>query len=125
MKRTSKIPFSLQELNRIEDHLNKNAQSGKPIPFEVTVDGLTAINRTENAQDFSGINNFIDPGATRFIIVKFYNQQLNRVEKIVMYIEKNLQENQSLEGIQKTFQELETQREKMAQADLERAREKW
>lgn len=97
----------LQELNRFESRLNNEAERGKPLAFEVKVDGLPVILKTRDTSAFASILDEIDFSRTAEIEIRQYHGTSNHYHKHLIFIDKNRgahPEAATLSGVEDRFE---------------------
>lgn len=65
-------PFSEIEIDRIQRKLEADAARDNPTEYEVRVDQLTVIERTEDPVEIDGLGGFIDFESTQIVEIRLY-----------------------------------------------------
>lgn len=79
----------LQELNRFEVRLNKDAERGKPIFYDVKIDGLPVIHKTKDPSAFPSVLDDIDFARTKEIEIRLFTGNSTYNHKHLIFIDKN------------------------------------
>lgn len=118
----------LRELNRFERLLNQDAGGGRPTQYEVRVDGLPVIRRTDNPARFSGVLDDIDLNGTKTVEVRLYQGDSQHNHRHLILLERNSaprpapeSQSQSLAGLEERFEA--RLRERLAELEHKRLQE--
>ncbi len=76
----AKQKYEQSKVDKLQEYLRIYHQKGKPIDYEIIVDGLRVVRRTNDPEEFSIHETFITP-ETRFVEINFYNGGGNSNEK--------------------------------------------
>lgn len=68
----NKLPYSEEELDKIKTMLEAEKAEGKPVGFEVKVDGIPRILKTQNVSRFDELYKYINEN-TKEVLVVFYS----------------------------------------------------
>lgn len=93
-----KEKYSSQKLEKLKEYLERNAELGKPIEYEIVVDGLRAVQRTDNSEHFDLHEAMIDAD-TRSVEVIFYKGSSNHNEKRIFFFSEESLKESGLSGI--------------------------
>jgi hypothetical protein len=87
--------YTAQKINKLRDFLQRNTDIGKPIEYEILVDGLKAVLRTDNPEHFETYELLVD-GDSKYMEIIFYKGGSNHNEKrIYSFREENNKEGLS------------------------------
>ncbi|MGZ4065030.1 MAG: hypothetical protein ACXVP0_18780 [Bacteroidia bacterium] len=75
--------FDQQKIDRHKNHLDAMAANGKPQAYEVYVDALKVIPKTEDPAEFENYEDYMTPGTDTIKIVIYGSSQSPRNEKYV------------------------------------------
>lgn len=101
-----------QELERIQHKLDEDSKQGKPSYYDVKVDGITAIERTNNPEKFQLVEDYISILSTQVIDVRFFRGASFRNESVQIFLQGNMAQSQpsvNLEDLQLRMDEKLTQ----------------
>ena len=91
--------YSPQKINKLRDYLQRNSEIGKPIEFEILVDGLKAVQRTADPEHFDLHEALIDGDTVNMEII-FYKGSSNHNERRLYSFKENSKDKGSLSGIE-------------------------
>lgn len=99
----------LRELNRFERLLNQDAAGGRPTQYEVRLDGLPVIRRTDDPARFAGVLDDIDLNGTKAVEVRLYQGDSQHNHRHLILLERNsaarpAPEAQPLAGLEERFE---------------------
>lgn len=92
-----KNKYSEQKISMLKHFLENSSQSGKPRDYEIFVDEMKVIERTNNKDEFENYEEFIND-ETRTVTVVLYDGQSRRNNRHVYYLKEETQKN-TLSGI--------------------------
>ena len=99
--------FSQDKIDTLKSHLETSAAKGKPKSFEIWVDGLQVIPRTEEPSDFDSYEAHLTADSRQIKVVIYCTDKTNRNDKYIYSLKaKNTQEaiDQGIAGLPvKTF----------------------
>lgn len=72
-------PYDPAEVESIKHMLESEAREGRPLSFDVKVNGMTRIHKTNNVQRFDELYNFINEN-TEELVISIYPDASNRKE---------------------------------------------
>ena len=105
--KTSVLPYSPESLSTVEDSLRNSSTSGNPLFYEIEVDKIIVIPRTQDVEQFEQVGEFIGAN-TRELIVYVYQGKSYHRDRYVFYTrEKPRLENDSLNGVESPGEEKE------------------
>lgn len=119
----------LRELNRFERLLNQDAASGRPTQYEVRVDGLPVIRRTDDPARFAGVLDEVALDSTKAVEVRLYQGDSQHNHRHIILLERNrapraAPDAQPLAGIEERFEaRLREQRAAWEHGQLQREHE--
>lgn len=100
-----KQKYSSGRMEKLREYLQNYYDMGDPIDYEILVDGLKAVRRTNNPELFSMHENFIE-NDTRQVEVLFYLGTSKNNEKFLYYFGED-KENSALNGVEQFKKEWE------------------
>ena len=99
--------FSQEKIDTLKSHLEASAAKGKPKSFEIWVDGLQVIPRTEEPSDFDSYEAHLTADSRQIKVVIYCTDKTNRNDKYIYSLKaKSTQEaiDQGIAGLPvKTF----------------------
>lgn len=107
MINVTELPFSLDQLQRIENNLLEFLDKGEPKDYDVRIDGLKVIPRTSDPEPFSDILDHIDQ-KTRLVCVRLFTGRSKHYDQIDLVVEANMPKKAdqlTLEGIESRWNE--------------------
>jgi|GEM_PF-3322585 len=72
-------PYDPAEVESIKHMLEAEAREGKPLSFDVKIDGMTRIHKTDKVERFNELYNFINEN-TKDLVISIYPDHTNRKE---------------------------------------------
>lgn len=90
--------YSAQKINKLKDYLQRNSEIGKSIEYEIIVDGLKAVQRTNDPEHFDLHETLIDT-ETRSIEIIFYKGSSNHNERRLYWLKEENSRESGLNGI--------------------------
>lgn len=81
--------YSSRELIRIEQKLQRDLDAGKPSQYEVIVDNLKVISRTDDIEPFRELDDYVDPETTYEIAIRIFSGNSQRNVPICLFIPEN------------------------------------
>ena len=81
--------YSTRELIRIEQKLQRDLDAGKPSQYEVIVDNLKVISRTDDIEPFRELEEYVDPETTYEIAIRIFSGSSQRNRPICLFIPEN------------------------------------
>lgn len=81
----AKQKYDPAKVDKLQEYLRLYNQKGRPIDYEIIVDGLRAVRRTSDPEEFSDHERFITP-ETRSIEINLYNGGGNSNEKHIFFL---------------------------------------
>ena len=97
--------FDQPKINRLKTHLESNAAKGQAKYYEIYVDNLRAVQKTDDPNEFEGYEDYMDPDTSQIKIVIYSSGASPRNDQYVFSLKaKNSREalDQGLDGL--TFQ---------------------
>ena len=114
----------LTALQPFERKINNDHAKGRPVDYEVKVDGLSAIPRTNDPSEFAGVLDHIDFAGTRSIEIRLYQGHSWHHSRHLILIESKRGEG-TLAGVEETLnQRFEAYRHSFEHKALLEAHEK-
>lgn len=101
-----------KELERIQKKLDEDDKQGKSTYYDVKVDGITAIERTNDPEKFQLVEEYISILSTQVIEVRFYRGASFRNESVQIFLQGNMPQSQprvNLDDLQLRMDEKLTQ----------------
>lgn len=112
---TTEKPFSVYELERVKRVINSSYERDEPLDYEVKVDGLTVIPRTDDPEAFETITDHVSQRHTIELEIRVYRGKSQHNETTILYFEHNrkpaAQSGATLEGVRDQLR-LEFEQEK-------------
>lgn len=85
--------FSQGKIDTLKSHLEATAAKGKPKSFEIWIDGLQVIPRTEEPAEFDNYEEYLTPESSQIKVVIYCTDKTNRNDKYIYSLKaKNPQE---------------------------------
>ena len=84
--------FSSQKMGKLHEYFQRTAATGKPIEYEILVDGLKAVPRTKKPEHFDNYKLLVDDQATCLQII-FYKGSSNHSDRCIYYFKEVPVEN--------------------------------
>jgi hypothetical protein len=94
-----KNPYNSAKVAQIRQLLINNAQSAKPTDYEIHVDELKVVQRTNDPELFDNHEEFID-GDTKSVTIVLYDGSSRRCTKHLFALKETKSDEQSLSGIE-------------------------
>ena len=91
--------YSAHKINKLKDFLKRNVDNGKPIEYEIYVDGLKAVQRTNDPEHFDMHETFVD-GDTKEVEILFYRGTSNYNDKRIYTFREPHITHQGLSGLE-------------------------
>lgn len=111
------IPYNSERMNMLKQLLINNAESGKPTDYEIRVDDMKVVPRTNDVDHFDNHEEFVNE-ETRKVIVLIYDgtSRRNTQHTFLLKEEKKPQQQNTLSGIEV---------QKMVSEQLSRHKKEW
>ncbi len=110
--------FSSQKMGKLHEYFLRTAATGKPIEYEILVDGLKAVPRTKKPEHFDNYKLLVDDQATCMQII-FYKGSSNHNDRCNYYFKEVPVENAlNVNDLDEKHLLKVTQESESAQADL-------
>ena len=105
-RRQTTLDYTPEQLQRIEDSLLADYLDEKPVDYEVRVDGLKIVKRTNNPEEFDQVRDHIYPD-TQTVEVRMFSGRSVHFEQITLKRRGERKENgaPTLEGLEKRLDE--------------------
>jgi hypothetical protein len=81
-------PFDNAKIEKLKNFLEDMAAKGQPRPYEIYVDNLRVVPKTENPDDFEGYEQYMDGNTAQLKIVIFGSSASPRNEKYCFDVQK-------------------------------------
>ncbi|MBT1688884.1 hypothetical protein [Dawidia soli] len=117
VKKESYDPIKVEKR---QEYLRLYAEKGRPIEYEIVVDGFKAVRRTSDPEEFMDFNRFVD-GDTKAIEILFFTGSSNNNDRYIFTLTDNTKEG--LSGIDidaKIAEQVDRQKRDWQHATLER-----
>lgn len=100
--------FTSAELTNIKDILDRHSSQGNPKDYQVLVDGMTVIERTDDPDVFDSLLDFVNMNTDYKVEVRLYHGNSKRAFRYYLYLDRNKpadQQTTSLEGFEAKMRE--------------------
>jgi len=96
----NKVPYSSEKIGMLKQLLINNAESGNPIYYEIRVDGLKVVLRTNDPEQFDKYEDFIEPGTLSVTVVLYEGTSRNNTRHIFIMKDEPKADAKPLSGIE-------------------------
>ncbi|MEM6271424.1 MAG: hypothetical protein AAF998_18455 [Bacteroidota bacterium] len=110
-------PFSNHEMDRIERKLNADLERDEPTDYEVRIDGLLVIERTDDPTLFGSVTDHISLGSTQEVEITLYKGKSQHNDKHTLFIERNKPQGEKAQSLEGFSSQLRSEFEKQRQYD--------
>jgi hypothetical protein len=111
-----KEKFDNSKIQVIRDYLADQQQDGNPRPFEIFVDELKVVSKTEDMTRFDNYEKYLRPD-TLFVLFKLYHNSSPNNDQYYYYLREEASEPVGLSGVDKIVNQRLNEREKEYQVE--------
>jgi hypothetical protein len=95
----SKQKYDPAKIEKLANYLRIYHEKGQPIDYEILIDGLKAVRRTNDPAMFSTFENFIEADS-KCMEILFYNGSSNVHEKRIFFFDDDEKKEKGLSGVE-------------------------
>lgn len=99
------VKYDQFKIGKLKMFLEDMVDKGQPRPYEIYVDGLKVVPKTEDVKEFDNYDRFMDEDTEQLRIVIYNSNQSNRNEQFCFYGKNQKQKGETLGEIETLVQE--------------------